>query len=412
MKAARALLILFLTALPAMGWAAGETASKDGSRIPAMLLHNPTTFATDRWESDGSGAAKVSISGALGAVSQGASGSDTDPWNMMIRDGTGTELGLAASPFAISIFDAASNLLGVTANPFVVDLGINNDVTVTSGSITVDNASGASAVNIQDGGNVISIDDGGGSLTIDSTTLATEATLATIDADTGNIATSTASIDADTSTIASDTTSIDGKTPSLGQAVSASSVPVVIASDQSNVPVTGTVTANAGTGTFNMQATAALPGSVRLSDGTAFYKATTPSDTQPISAVALPLPSGASTEAKQDTNITNTTAIELNTDSPTVFGSTTVTVTSTATLILAADPNRRTALVRNADSNTILFTGPTSGVTTSNGMPIAVSGVPGATGNGGTIIYTHTAAIWGIAPGGQSVDVRVQTESD
>lgn len=36
-------------------------------------------------------------------------------------------------------------------------------------------------------------------------------------------------------------------------------------------PVSGTVTANAGTGTFAIQATAASPGSVRLSDGAAFY---------------------------------------------------------------------------------------------------------------------------------------------
>lgn len=42
--------------------------------------------------------------------------------------------------------------------------------------------------------------------------------------------------------------------------------------------------------------TAAAPGAVRLSDGAAFYKPTTPSDTQPVSAAALPLPSGAATE--------------------------------------------------------------------------------------------------------------------
>jgi hypothetical protein len=42
--------------------------------------------------------------------------------------------------------------------------------------------------------------------------------------------------------------------------------------------------------------TAASPSSARLSDGAAFYKATTPADTQPISAASLPLPSGASQE--------------------------------------------------------------------------------------------------------------------
>ena len=43
--------------------------------------------------------------------------------------------------------------------------------------------------------------------------------------------------------------------------------------------------------------TAAAPAAVRLSDGGAFYKPTTPSDTQPVSASSLPLPTGASTDA-------------------------------------------------------------------------------------------------------------------
>jgi len=42
--------------------------------------------------------------------------------------------------------------------------------------------------------------------------------------------------------------SIDGKTPALGQATMANSEPVVIASNQSAVPISGTVTANAGSG--------------------------------------------------------------------------------------------------------------------------------------------------------------------
>jgi hypothetical protein len=44
------------------------------------------------------------------------------------------------------------------------------------------------------------------------------------------------------------------------------------------------------------RSTAAAPFATRLSDGAAFYKATTPADTQPISAAALPLPTGAATE--------------------------------------------------------------------------------------------------------------------
>lgn len=51
--------------------------------------------------------------------------------------------------------------------------------------------------------------------------------------------------------------SIDGKTPALGQAAMTASTPVVIANNQSAVPVSGTVTANAGTGTFTCGGVAA-----------------------------------------------------------------------------------------------------------------------------------------------------------
>lgn len=136
-----------------------------------------------------------------------------------------------------------------------------------------------------------------------------------------------------------------GRINTLGQKIMASSTPVVLASDQSSVPVTGPLTnaqlraspvpvsfdesslatettlaaakadldsiaakadvalSTIKTGTDRIPAspaqehtTAVSPSSARLSDGTAFYKATTPSDTQPVSAVSLPLPTGAATE--------------------------------------------------------------------------------------------------------------------
>jgi hypothetical protein len=45
--------------------------------------------------------------------------------------------------------------------------------------------------------------------------------------------------------------------------------------------------------------TAAAPSATRLTDGAAFYKPTTPTDTQPVSAASLPLPAGAATAALQ-----------------------------------------------------------------------------------------------------------------
>lgn len=73
--------------------------------------------------------------------------------------------------------------------------------------------------------------------------------------------------------------SIDTKTPALGQTTMAGSSPVVIASNQTAVPVSGTVTANAGSGTFA------------------------------VSAAALPLPAGAATSANQTTINTQTTKL-------------------------------------------------------------------------------------------------------
>ncbi|GEM_PF-6776759 len=56
--------------------------------------------------------------------------------------------------------------------------------------------------------------------------------------------------------------------------------------------------------------TAAGPFATRLSDGSGFYKATTPSDTQPISAATLPLPSGAATAANQSTGNASLASID------------------------------------------------------------------------------------------------------
>src|SRR5262245_16653961 len=65
-----------------------------------------------------------------------------------------------------------------------------------------------------------------------------------------------------------------------GQAAMAASIPVAVASNQSAIPVSGTVTANAGSGTLA------------------------------VSAASLPLPSGAATGAKQDTGNTSLASID------------------------------------------------------------------------------------------------------
>lgn len=96
--------------------------------------------------------------------------------------------------------------------------------------------------------------------------------------------------------------SIDSKTPTLGQKVMAGSSPVVIASDQTPIPVTvpGSITANQGTPNNDANA---WP--IRITDGThdalvtaaGAVKVDGSAVTQPVSAASLPLPTGASTEA-------------------------------------------------------------------------------------------------------------------
>ena len=120
--------------------------------------------------------------------------------------------------------------------------------------------------------------------------------------------------------------SIDSKTLSAGQATMAASSPVVIASNQSAIPVTGTVTVTQGTGSnLNAQVSGIVTSNIGTTGGLALdatltggsqktklvdaagvntaaisgvgaLKVDGSNSTQPISAAALPLPAGAATE--------------------------------------------------------------------------------------------------------------------
>jgi hypothetical protein len=102
-------------------------------------------------------------------------------------------------------------------------------VDVSGSSITVNNAAGASAVNIQDGGN---------SITVDGTINAVQSGTWNINDITGTVSLPTgAATSALQTTGNSSLASIDGKLNSLGQKTMANSVPVVIASDQTVIPI-------------------------------------------------------------------------------------------------------------------------------------------------------------------------------
>lgn len=141
--------------------------------------------------------------------------------------------------------DAAVSTLATQATLAAINAKLVSGTDI--GDVTINNGAGVSAVNIQDGGNSITVDglvtvqDGGGSITIDNANL--DAALSTLATET------TAAV------IAGDTTSLDAKVPSQGAALTANSLPVNIASDQ----------------------------------------------TVPVSAASLPLPTGAATAANQST---------------------------------------------------------------------------------------------------------------
>lgn len=97
--------------------------------------------------------------------------------------------------------------------------------------------------------------------------------------------------------------SIDSKLGSLGQKAMSGSAPVVIASDQSAIPISGTVTVTDGSGPIT------IDGTVTANAGTGTFA---------VSAASLPLPAGAATSALQTTGnaslssiVTNTTGLAL-----------------------------------------------------------------------------------------------------
>lgn len=105
-----------------------------------------------------------------------------------------------------------------------------------------------------------------------------------------------------------------GRINTLGQKTSANSTPVVLASDQSSVPVTGT-----------------------------FWQAT-----QPVSAASLPLPTGAATAANQTTLGSSTTKLNDGTNTAAVKAASTAALATDPALVVAISPNNTPVLPSGA----------------------------------------------------------------
>lgn len=329
-----------------------------------------------------------------------------------------------ATMLTLAGFQARINTLGqkTMANSTPVVLASDQSaipVTATiSGSpnVTVINAAGASAVNIQDGGNSITIDavslplpTGAATeatlllikaktdnLDVALSTRATEATLLLIKAKTDNldVALSTRATEATLANVLT-TAAFQARINTLGQKTMANSTPVVLASDQSVIPVSQS-------GTWNINN---ISGTITLPTGAA---------TEATLATMLTL---AGFQARINTlgqkTMANSTPVVISSDqsaltvnaSPTTVGTwangVETVVAAVAISVLAANANRKRAIIQNTGIGNVR---------------VGVTGVTNTTGTrltpGGSLVlempYCETNAIFAIREGAVSSTILAQ----
>lgn len=160
-------------------------------------------------------------------------------------------------------------------------------------------------------------------------------------------------------------TEVGGAAIALGQALMAASLPVVIASNQSALPVSAaSLPLPAGAATSANQTseiteltsintnTSHLPAALGQTTMVSSLPVVIASDqsTLPVSAASLPLPAGAATAANQTTEITELTGINTNTSHlPTALGQTTMSASLPVTL--ASDQTELPASKGRAQAN-------------------------------------------------------------
>ena len=177
-----------------------------------------------------SGLLKVDVAGSSGTVAANV-------------DITGNTIGLATSAAQSSGNASLATLAGAVSGPeFQVDV-ISSALpsgAATSAAQSSANASLASLVSANATETTLS--------SVDTSAQNIDTSCQNIDTNTTNIDSTTTSISSDTSTIAADTSAIDAKLPStLGQKTMANSLAVVLASNQSSIPVS-----SAGASTTNV----------------------------------------------------------------------------------------------------------------------------------------------------------------
>lgn len=144
--------------------------------------------------------------------------------------------------------------------------------------------------------------------------------------------------------------SIDTKTPALGQALAAASVPVVLTAAQ-----IATLTPLTSVGVNNFPAT------------------------QPISAVALPLPSGAATSGNQATEIASLASIDgklrSQTASLTASSPTAASVTTSSGAAVAANASRKGLILTNTSTTEKISFGIGAAAVLNSGITLTPYGV-------------------------------------
>jgi hypothetical protein len=234
--------------------------------------------------------------------------------------------------------DGTATHVPADADGLLVNLGTNNDVTVT-GTVAVTQSGTWDEIGINDSGNSITVD---GTVTANAgTNLNTSALLTEADFDTKTGALTETAPATDTASsglngrlqrIAQRITSLIALLPtSLGQKAKTASLAVVLASDQDALPITdnsGSLTVDNG-GTFAVQAAQSGTWNINNLSGT------------------VSLPTGASTLAEQQTQTTHLatiagdttdieTAVELIDDTVATLGTTTYSEATTKGLIIGA----------------------------------------------------------------------------
>jgi hypothetical protein len=268
----------------------------------------------------GSGSAGTPASGVI--TVQGISGGTAQPvsaTSLPLPTGAATEttLGNVAKDATIT---ARLGTLGqkTAANSTPVVLASDQSALSVSGTITANiGTSGSLALDatITGGSQRSKLTDGTNNVAVSSGPAGTECGLITRNIPYGTQTISATSLPLPSGASTESTLSaLSGKFGSLGQKAMTGSAPVVISSDQSAIPVSGSITANVGT-TNGLALDATLTGGTQVSkigNGTitaqllastpagtenALVVRNIPSGTQAVSAASLPLPTGASTEA-------------------------------------------------------------------------------------------------------------------